>query len=241
MTPHITKLMTLTKALEGLPNVKPRAARSLILEWEHQSWLYKQTRDGLTRKPQSVQIGSYVLEAPLIAEMHYLDDSQMGKAVVTPRAAEALISLYLAGLLPLQKGTQVEAEPASWLSDYASSGLSMTDVRAANRIQSERVHDERLARLNKPLDAILESELTEAYLHDLFFHHKVRNGVLRIAGIEVTKTLSRSSSNSGKSHGWNERFTWTGTDGVVHSVGRDSEFSHNRRNDENRNWGLGRE
>lgn len=241
MATPITKLMTLTDALQDLPSVKPRAARRLILEWERLSWVYERTDEGLTRKPQSVKICSYVLGSDLIAEMCSPDDSQSGKTVISPRAAATLVSLYQAGLLPMDKAVQGVATVGSRLSEYASSGLTLADVRAASRIERERVHQSRLARLNKPLDEILESELTETYLHDLFLHHKITNGTLRIAGIEVAKTLSRSSSNSGKSHGWNERFSWTGTDGIVRSVGRDSVFSHNRRNDEERNWGLGRE
>ncbi len=62
---------------------------------------------------------------------------------------------------------------------------------------------------------------------------------LTLAGIVVSKDIRSFSSNSRKSTGCESTFTWTGSDGVAHSSGSGlSSEAFNRRNDENRNWGL---
>lgn len=61
---------------------------------------------------------------------------------------------------------------------------------------------------------------------------------LTLAGIEVTKSVRTYSSNSGKSTSSDIDISWTGSDGQRHCEGKGSIYSDNRRNSEDRNWGL---
>jgi hypothetical protein len=77
---------------------------------------------------------------------------------------------------------------------------------------------------------------------DAIFWEKCGSGehTLTIGGIEVTKSLTGlSRSNSGKRQSWGVEIKWTGSDGVDRSVSNGGgRYAGNRRNDEERNWGL---
>ena len=65
---------------------------------------------------------------------------------------------------------------------------------------------------------------------------------LEIGGVQVTKLLgAHQKSNSGKSGSWSVSFKWMDADGKEHCIDKDSRFAANRRNDADRNWGLGRD
>lgn len=237
MSQPITKLLLLNDLLAQMPGTKPRSTKQLIKSWEWKTGAF-----GLKpKKAQSVTVGDITLEPEVLFEMCYSDGSQWGKDAVSPRAAKILIELYLDGHLETKsKPASVEAIGHDVI-DYANSTLTLKDILSAGREEEARKRTARLESLARPLDQISESEFTETFLHDLFMHHKITNGSLTIAGIKVTKILSQSSSNSGKSHGWNESFTWIGSDGQHHQEGTQSPYDSNRRNDANRNWGLGRD
>lgn len=241
MNSPITKLMLLSDLMGHMPGIKTRSTRDLIKGWEWKSGVRTVGKSLKAQKRQPVVIGEFTIEPDVLFEMYYSDGSQWGKDTVSPRAARILIELYLAGRLETKTKPVPREAIGQVLIDYAQSELSLKDILNAGKEDEARKKAERLVRLNRPLDEIPESELTQAFLHDLFMYRKITNGSLIIAGVKVSKMLTRSSSNSGKSHDWNESFTWVGTDGEHRQVGIDGAFSTNRRNDADRNWGLGRE
>ena len=87
---------------------------------------------------------------------------------------------------------------------------------------------------------VRETDFQDDRLLDAVFHRHAGEGAtsMTLAGILVTKTLSRHPSNSGKSQGWSVAFSWTGSDGRRRSSGREAPEASNRRNDPERNWGL---
>ncbi len=85
----------------------------------------------------------------------------------------------------------------------------------------------------------MEKTFTE--LNQIFWDADIKNGSLVVDGIEVTKRLTRYTSNSRKRYDWRVTFSWVDSDGEPKSVTKESMYEKNRSNDPNRNWGLGRE
>jgi len=242
MTLPLTKLLLLSEAMAQMPGVKTRSTKDLIKSWERKTGGVRSTAKGIkVQKRQAVDIGGLTIEPDVLFEMHYSDGAQGGKDAVSPRAAKILIELYLCGRLETKTKPVTLEGVGQELIDYSKSKLTLKEILNAGKAEEDRKREARLARLNRPLGQIRESELTESFLHDLFLHHKVSNGALTVAGLEISKTLTRSSSNSGKSHDWNESFSWTGSNGEPHHIASQGAFSANRRNDADRNWGLGPE
>ena len=84
-------------------------------------------------------------------------------------------------------------------------------------------------------------EKTYSELNQLFWDAGIKNGSLVVDGVEVTKTLTRYTSNSRKSDDWEVTFSWLNADGMRQSVTKESLYKKNCSNDPDRNWGLGRE
>lgn len=151
---------------------------------------------------------------------------------VGPDAAAAILAAYKSGKLPMQKGQRPVAAPD------AEAYLS----RSAE-LRSEINERKRRELAIKDPSLIVECDLRDHQLLNSVFFANIGPGAgaMRLAGITVQKTLVGHDSNSGKSTGWRVRFDWTGSDGEPHYSESVPPEAHNRRNDPERNYGLGRE
>lgn len=234
-------LMALSAAIECLAGARPVLIRKQLVAWSEQSRpVSYSSKGGFKILPRrAIELDGVSIAPEEISEIAFNDRSSSGKVFISPMGATVLIKFYLAGHIPSKPGFPKEVSDD--LTMYAASGCTGKEVmdRAAELRVEARA--ERLSRLNRDLSEIAESELTLTFLHELFLHKGVKNGSLMLGSITVTKQLSSTSSNSGKSRDWNERFSWVSSEGQEVVVGSDSKFNSNRANDSGRNWGLGRE
>lgn len=117
------------------------------------------------------------------------------------------------------------------------------ELRDSVRLAEERRHEQqaeaqrRKALIENP-STYLPAEFEHDMLDRIFFHHHGPGPAqMLIGGVTVTKHLASYTSNSGKSRDHTVTFSWE-TDGERHELDRESRFQHNRRNDQERNWGL---
>ncbi|MEZ8400836.1 hypothetical protein AB6C85_22720 [Vibrio splendidus] len=142
------------------------------------------------------------------------------KIKISPSGAKFVLSLYEAGLLPMKHKT-----PQPYEGDYPS------DAAFADGIKEEEEERQRYKEMLSDPSAITPDQLYYTLLNDLFFHHdKSGDSQLSVGGIEVSKSVRRYSSNSGKTSDYEVTFTWQ-QDGEHHSVTKDSIHKGNRRND----------
>lgn len=150
--------------------------------------------------------------------------------VVGPDAASAILAAYIAGKLPMDRGEAVREAP-----------LAAQYLENADSVRAQIAERTRKEGCVKDLSLVEERDFSDNRLLDRIFWANAPKGqgVLRLAGIDVTKTVHGFSTNSGKNIGYEVTFHWTGSDGERRSsgTGKPSE-AFNRRNDEERNWGL---
>ncbi|MER9585252.1 hypothetical protein [Mesorhizobium sp. M0276] len=199
-------MLSLTVFLNLLPDIKPLKARQLILEG---SLLTDEQRQDI--RMRDLNVFDTLLE-------------------VGPDAAAAIVEIYKAGKLPMQKASFRPAavpEAEAYLAD-------------APRYRAEIAERQRLERAVRDPSVLRESDLDNYRLLDrLFFALKGSgDGTLVLAGIIVTKSLVGYSSNSGKTTGWRVSFSWTASDGQKRLIEKVPPEADNRRNDPERNWGL---
>ncbi|WP_061937548.1 hypothetical protein [Aureimonas sp. AU22] len=148
--------------------------------------------------------------------------------LVGPDAAAAILAAYRQGRLPMERGTEPQDAPG------AEAYVSDVEVR--------RRRDERKRRTDalRDLSLVREADLLDhSFLDALFVAHMgTGSGTMTIAGIPVTKSLSRYPTNSGKGSGWGVTLAWTGTDGQPRVSSTLPPEASNRRNDADQNWGL---
>jgi hypothetical protein len=163
-----------------------------------------------------------------------------GSYRVTPAGARYLIDLYERDLLPRKVGAgEKNVDPA--IQAYADSEAVLI-AKTKELEAKERMRDEKHKGFVENPANIPESEFEYPLLNDVFFKHMgPGSGTMLIGGIEVTKSLASFSSNSGKTSEWSVRFTWRSADGEPKLINESSRYAGNRRNDAERNWGLGRE
>ncbi|MCA1403045.1 hypothetical protein I6F26_00290 [Ensifer sp. IC3342] len=150
--------------------------------------------------------------------------------VVGPDAAAAILAAYNDGRLPMGRGEVVREAPDAG-----------AYVRDSEPLREEIRQRRRRRACVKDISLVRESDFHDHHLlNDIFFETIGKGpGKLTLAGIEVSKTIHGYKSNSGKSTGWESTFYWVGSDGVRRSSGSGLPLeASNRRNDEDRNWGL---
>lgn len=150
--------------------------------------------------------------------------------LIGPDAAAELLAAYKERRLPMKRGGKVQEAPDA-----------EAYVLEAEKWRGQIAERRRREDCMKDVSLVRESDFDDNRLMDrIFFAHAGKGaGTLMLAGIEVTKSLRGFSSNSGKSTGWQATFVWTGSDGVRRSSGSTlPPEAFNRRNDEERNWGL---
>jgi len=149
---------------------------------------------------------------------------------VGPDAAAAIIEAYKGGKLPMQKAS---LRPSS----VPGAESYLADAR---RLREEIAERQRLEKAIHDPSVLTEADLSNYQLLDRVFIavKGAGEGTLVLAGIQVTKSLTGYSSNSGKTTGWRVAFSWMGSDGRGRSIEKVPPEASNRRNDPDRNWGL---
>lgn len=251
-------LLTVTEALALLPNIKPILARRLLKNlkddfdnelvsaiaqgapWaEARSYEPEVDDNGIPMpyppdpRQRELKLGVIITAAEI--EEGFTGDSP---ARVTPEGAALLLRLYDAGLFELKLSHAGRGDPAN-LRAYAASRPALLALAIRNE-EARRAH----AVLVKHPERIAEADFTYELLNHVFIeHYGLRGGTTRmeIGGLLVTKEVFTYPSNSGKSHDSKVTFSWVSQDGTTREFHKPSLFAGNRRNDPERNWGLGRE
>jgi hypothetical protein len=225
--------MPLTEALKALPNVKTKVARQLIAEWDEQSLCYA---NGHLRPQLQVLSDTISLSRKELCEFSNEDYDLWGKKTVSPVGAQHLIKLYEAGLLPMDG----PIEPVSIaLVSYAQRNEYFSDLKAKRQAFAEEQRNAQSALMTKPLDSFKEEDFSFSLLNALFWKHDLKGDAqLMVGGLLIQKSVIRHKSNSGKSQDYEVTFSWKSSQGETVQLRRESQYANNRRNDEERNWGL---
>lgn len=184
----------------------------------------------MTRKARAVVLQGDLLSNKEKADIHARNQSFLDTVVVLgPDAAASVLAAYRNGRLPMRRGKKPANAPRA--EEYLAKREEL------RKEISERPRRERA--IGDP-SLIVESDLTDQHLIDAVF---IKNfgkgpGVMMLAGIAVSKTISGYKTNSGKNTGWAVQFQWTGSDGQPRTTGRMPPEAENRRNDAARDWGL---
>lgn len=198
-------MLSLTNFIACLPGVKPKLARTAILEGDT---LGKEERRDI-----------------IYRNAYFADDVRL----VGPDAAAAILAAYLAGKLPMNKGSGVTEAPQA--TEYANNKVVKEQFRERRRKEA----------CLKDISLVKESDFTDNRLLDrVFFAHAPKGSrTLKLDGIEVTKEVHGYRTNSRKNTGYEVTFYWTGSDGEQRSSGTGKPpEAFNRANDPERNWGL---
>jgi len=183
------------------------------------------------RKAYSVVLEGDLLSKELKRDLHPRSDSLFDLVtVVGPDAAAAILQAYKGGMLPMQKGKSPSSAPDA--EAYVHDAEPLREEIGERRRRKDCVDDVSLVR---------ESDFHDHHLMNRIFFKNAGPGpgTLTLAGIPVHKDIRSFASNSGKTTGYESTFTWTGSDGIARSSGSGlPSEAFNRRNDEERNWGL---
>lgn len=228
------KALTLLQFLQMLAGVDKHACRSLI-------------GDGLAPFIATGTTSSSIFRDTITLKGQPLHRDELVSLGVNGRldsaAADAILRLYKAGALPMAQGKDVssatEAETyVEAIRNHEAHERAEEQRLAAERRQIAERHREIIADPSKACEA----EFSISLLNDIFLrHHGPGAGTMSIGGLSVTKsTPIPYASNSGKSRFWSYSYRWTSADGTPRALEQTSPFEGNRRNDADRNWGLGR-
>lgn len=149
--------------------------------------------------------------------------------LIGPDAAAAILAAYQAGKLPMTKREKVREAPEA--AKYANDEALRIQARERRRREA----------CVKDISLVKESDFSDNRLLDKIFWENFGKGegTLKLAGIDVFKSLQGYRTNSGKNTDYEVSFHWTGSDGERRSSGTGKPpAAFNRRNDEARDWGL---
>ncbi len=158
----------------------------------------------------------------------------------SPDGAAILAKLYEDGYFDSCKKKKSTLCVPDELTSFINSKQALEDAYESQieaRVESEILREEMI---ENP-DLVDEKQFSYTLLNDIFIHKfGLFQGAnsLRIGGINVTKRVHTYTSNSGKSRDSEVIFSWIGKDGEPHSIEKYSMYAGNRRNSEDRNWGL---
>lgn len=150
--------------------------------------------------------------------------------VVGPTAGRAILDAYKAGQLPMRRSSEKPSETPKADAYLAESDRWTQEIAERYRLKCA-VGDTSLIRS--------EDLFNYRLLDEVFVRHLgLGRGTLTLAGVQVTKSLLEYRSNSGKSVDWKVSFSWRDKNNQRHTVGKESRYAENRRNDAERDWGL---
>lgn len=220
---------TLTYLLKLLKNIRPNKSKGIIKQ------LYQEYTKCMDSNLNFKKIlGNQIITKNEINELWILveGDFEYDTIKVSPKGASILRDLYLSGELVLKEKSDIEY--SGELDEY---------INMDEEILEEYKRIERTNYLINHVDEIKIDDFSYNLLNHIFIEQCgcfVGTQSLVLDGIEVFKNICRYKSNSGKSSDYDVRFYWIDKDGNQQQISKESRYSRNRRNDEKRNWGLGK-
>jgi len=218
------RFITLFAALKMIPGVK------LLIAKEKLENIQSNLCMGAVGKGiEKYECGSLSLCYDDFKELFLGDDYKTPR--ISPKGAKSLLLFCQEGLFD-RKSSE---EPVELLRYIASED----EIRKA-QYESDN-EKRRIEALILTPEVIEEKEFSYGLLNNVFIN---RFGLgreqwsMQIGGIVVNKSVSIYKSNSGKSSDADVIFTWQGSDGQSHRLGKVSRYIGNRKNDSERNWGL---
>ena len=232
-----------------IPDVKPNNTMSLFTEIiESNMWRAIHAEDSsLKHIPSTDPVFDLSNDEIDCSEIRYIS-GYSERIVITTIGAKLLIRLFKAGLVEQKKKSS--SKDLSLLEAYANSLPELKEqsdlikTKQANKMATKlyllEARENRIKHLIKcPEDAKIE-ELNREFLDKYAFAIGPGDQSFKLAGADVIKIVHVMRSNSGKSSTTNVHIQWTMPDGARHGD-IDIDPVLNRRNDPERNWGLGRE
>jgi len=243
------KYFTLIEVLKLLPGVKPNNAKEYIMQSlvEPNFTMTKTTKKLRIINPPK-RIGERKYNNREIDEICHEEENDFGNVTIctSPVGAKLVLEMYQNGYLPM-KSKAGDAVPDQKLIDYITREESYKQDEKVHKlemrkvIQQQKKAQERRNMLIEHPETVQESDFTYSLLNDIFFyHHGKGEATLNIGGIDVTKSLYLYFSNSRKSRSWEVSYSWTSPNGEQRELRKESQYKYNRYNDEDRNWGLGK-
>lgn len=233
-------LMNLEHAFKCLPNIKPRKAREILKFWQEQ--VFNKMIEGIDSNNEKdvyeLNIGEGIVLTSIDFD-HLLYDNGYSAIKITPEGAEILIEIYQKGLFDIlaRKKLQQVSDEIIQYSQSRDSTLENQRIEKEIRIEEYNNYQE----LIENPETVNIKDFSYKLLNDIFIKHfglKIGSYSMEIAGILVNKSVHMYSSNSGKSRDSNVIFTWINADGQQKEIKKRGLYTHNRRNDPDRNWGL---
>lgn len=237
--------LPLSKALSMLPSLKPRVAAGWLNDCYDQAILPMDTSGGGTAFLDplvSIDMNGITVLTAELDELCELAGSNLSKSI-SPAGAGLLLRLYQSNVFPDRcvRDKDLKA-PLQQFVEYAEGRGQIIDEALDRQKQTDAADAKRKFLIANP-DIIPESEFKPGLLDEVFWAHlgpcSTEGQSMVIGGIAVRKSLSRYSSNSGKTGDFAVSLHWTGSDGRVRTEQvAFSRHAGNRRNDAERNWGL---
>lgn len=221
---------TLISKLKLLNNLKPNKSKEVLKN------LYNQYLECLTFSTKFEKImGDCTITEYEINELWIPVDGYWDTETikVSPKGASILRDLYLSGVLVLQNKSAIEYNGE--LDEY---------ITMDEKFLLEFKKLERINYLLNHIEEIKIDDFSYELLNKVFIERcglSKGSQSLILDGVEVFKYVCPYKSNSGKTTDYEVKIYWTDKDGNEQEFFKDSVYSNNRRNDEVRNWGLGRE
>ena len=221
---------TLTSKLKLLKNIRPNKSKELL------KILYNQYLECLASSTKfEKNIGNRIITEYEINELWIPVENYWGTETIkiSPKGASILCDLYLSGVLVLQNKSIINYNGE--LDEYIS-------MEQALLLEYKKIeHKEYLI---NHIDEIKVDDFSYELLDEVFIKqcgYFVGTQNLVLDSLEVFKYVCPYKSNSGKTTDYEVKIYWTDKDGNEQEFFKKSIYSNNRRNDERRNWGLGRE
>ena len=233
-------LMRLDDVLKFLPHVKPLKARATLKSWENE--VFNKTIEAVcSGKERDVYQINIRKDFSLTSKdlVHILYDNGYSAVKVTPEGAGIIINAYQKGLFELKLHKYIEPVSCEII-EYSKSRESIFKRQKVDEAKRTEEKKQYKGLLINP-QSIDPDKFTYSLLNDVFIEHfglRCGSNSIKIGGIFVTKSVYMYTSNSGKTKDSNVIFSWKNENGEDKKLEKYSDFSQNRRNDPERNWGL---
>lgn len=183
----------------GLPSLRPRITQAIL-------------RDLHESADDEILIGHLRIPRAELAELFVpIVRDGFNAVAVSPRGADLLIRLYVAGVL--DTGGKVPGTPAPELCAYVR-GQGPWLEPARTRADTRAAYEARIADLVR----LHEREFTARLLDDVFRRHRGRGeGTLVVGGLQVTRSLSKQVVADG-SMLFGLQFRWIGEGGEIREL-----------------------
>lgn len=235
-------MIRLSDALGQLPFVQPRKAMSLLKQIQEDSTDFDMVNGEIEIVENDYVFDDYTITAKEAKELRI--EGGLGAfpvLLISPLGADILVKMYLSNELPILKGKKVGLV-GDVLSKYIHALPALLEEQSANETLANEAREKRNNIVSNP-SLLLQDDFSFSILNEIFWRHcnpndKSPQPNMLIGGVNVHRTIARYQSNSGKTADYDVTFNWIDA-GQQKALSKSSKFTTNRRNDPDRNWGLG--